>query len=141
MKRIIFACFVCVFSIPFAFSQNMEAHFYGGISLKRIENNMTIGVGFYNIQSKSDIEKLFFGDFNALIEFCYEPSNQFNPCVPSCFRIIRDSLNSSYILEVKHISNYREASKEAEKETEKAQMRQLLDLPAGLLGSLPRDVF
>lgn len=141
MKRIIFACFVCVFSIPFAFSQNVATHFNGGNSLKRIENNMTLGVGFYNIYSKSNIEKLFFGDFNALIEFCYDPSSEVNPCVPSCFRIIRDSLNSSYILEVKHISNYREASKEASKEVEKAQMRQLLDLPAGLLGSLPRDVF
>ena len=141
MKRIIFACFVCVFSIPFAFSQNVKAHFNGGNSLKRIENNMTFGPGFYNIYSKSDLEKLFFGDFNALIEFCYDPSSEVNPCVPSGFRIIRDSLNSSYILEVKHISNYREASKEASKEVKKAQMPKLLDLPVRLLDSLSRDVF
>jgi len=140
MKRIILACFVCVFSIPFAFSQNVEDQFNCGLSSKRIENNMTFGVGIYNIYNKSDIEKLFFGDFNALIEFCYEPSPEFNPCVPSGFRIIRDSLNSSYILEVKHISNYREASKEAKKEVEKLQMRQLLNIPVRLLDSLPRDV-
>ena len=140
MKRIIFACFVCVFSISFAFSQNVEDHFNCGKSLKRIENNMTGSVGNYNIKSKSDIEKLFFGDFNALIEFCYEPSSEVNPCVPSGFRIIRDSLNSSYILEVKHISNYREASKETEKEVEKPQMRKLLNIPVRLLDSLPRDV-
>ena len=140
MKRIIFACFVCVFSISFAFSQNVEAHFYGGISLKRIENNMWGGVGIYNIKSKSDIEKLFFGDFNALIEFCYDPSSEVNPCIPSGFRIIRDSLNSSYILEVKHISNYREASKEAKKEAKKMHMPQLSGLPVRLLDSLPRDV-
>ena len=136
MKRIIFACFVCVFSIPFAFSQNVEAQFNSNHSIKRIENNMWGGPGFYNIESKSDIEKVFFGNFNALIEFCYEPSFDH----PSGFRIIRDSLNSSYILEVKHISNYREASKEAEKEAEKMHMPQLLDLPVRLLDSLPRDV-
>ena len=140
MKRIILACFVCVFSIPFAFSQNVEDQFNCGLSSKRIENNMTFGVGNYNIYNKSDIEKLFFGDFNALIEFCYEPSPEFNPCVPSGFRIIRDSLNSSYILEVKHISNYSEASKEAPKEAETMHMPQLTGLPVRLLDSIPRDV-
>ena len=141
MKRLIFACFVCVFSIPFAFSQNVKGKFNSGISSKRIENNMTFGVGIYNLESKSDIEKLFFGDLNAMIEFCYKPSSEVNPCVPSGFRIIRDSLNSSYILEVKHISNYREASKEAEKEAEQMHIPQMLNNPVRLLDSLPTDVF
>lgn len=138
MKRIIFACFVCVFSIAFAFSQNAGEHFNGGVYSKRIEYNLTMNGA--NLKSKSDIEKLFFGDLNALIEFCYEPSSEINPCVPSGFRIIRDSLNSSYILEVKRISNYREASEEASKEAKKAQKRQLLDIPVRLLDSLPRNV-
>lgn len=140
MKRLIFACFICVFSIPLAFSQNVGAQFKSGNSSKRIENNMTFGVGIYNIQRKSDIEKLFFEDFNAQVEFCYEPSSEVNPCVPSGFRIIGDSLNSSYKLEVKHISNYREASKEATEEAKKAQMRQLFNIPVRLLDSLPSDV-
>ena len=140
MKRIIFGYFLCIFSIPFAFSQEVEGHLNSGYYLKRIENNLREGGANYNMKSKSDIEKLFFGDFNALIEFCYEPSSEVNPCVPSCFRIIRDSLNSSYILEVKRISNYREAAEEALKETKKEQKRQLLDIPIRLLDSLPRDV-
>lgn len=139
MKRIIFACFVCVFFNPFAFSQDVEDHFNCGDYSKRIEYNLTMSGA--NIKSKSVIEKLFFGDFNALLEFCYEPSSEINPCVPSGFRIIRDTLNSSYILEVKRISNYKEASEEASKEAKKAQKRQLLDLTVKLLDSLPRDVF
>ena len=139
MKRIIIACFICVLTIPFAFSQEVETHFNCGNFSKRIERNLMMSGA--NLKSKSDIEKLFFGDFNAQIEFCYEPSSEYNPCVPSGFRIIRDSLNSSYILEVKRISNYREASEEASKEAKKAQMRQLIDIPARLLDSLPRNVF
>ena len=140
MKRIIFACSVCVFSIAFGFSQNGEDHSNCGHSSKRIENNLTMSGANYNMKSKSDIEKLFFGDFNALTEFCYEPSSEVNPCVPSGFRILRDSLNSSYILEVKRILNYREASEDASKEAKKAQKRLLLDIPARLLDSIPRDV-
>ena len=108
MKRIIFACFFYILSITSAFSQEAEEYYTCGNFLKRIEYNSTGYVTNYNIKSKSDIEKLFFGDFNALTEFCYEPSNQVIPCIPSGFRIIKDSLNSSYVLEVKHISNYRE---------------------------------
>jgi len=98
-------------------------------------------VGNYNMKSKSGIEKLFFGDFNALIEFCYNPSSEVNPCVPSGFRIFRDSLNSSYVLEVKRVSNYREAAKEAKKEVENEQKRQEINIPLSLFDSLPRDVF
>jgi hypothetical protein len=141
MKRIIFACLFYILSITFAFSQEAKEYFTCGNFLKRIEYNSTGSVTHYNIKSKSDIEKLFFGDFNALIEFCYEPSNQTNPCIPSGFRIIRDSLNSSYVLEMKHITNYREAAEETLKEVNKDQMSQLIDIPARLLDSLPRDVF
>jgi hypothetical protein len=140
MKRIIFACFVCILSIPFAFSQETEEHLTCSRFLKRIENNLAGSVANYNMKGKSDLEKLFFGDFNAQLEFCYEPSSEINPCVPSGFRIIRDSLNSSYILEVKRILNYREASEESSKEAKKAQKRQLLDIPVRLLDSLPGDV-
>ncbi len=39
MKRIIFACSVFVFSIPLAFSQDVEDHSNCGNYSKRIENN------------------------------------------------------------------------------------------------------
>jgi len=71
----------------------------------------------------------------------YDPSSEVNPCIPSGFRIIRDSSDTSFILEVKRISNYREASAKASKEAKKAQKRQVIDIPVRLLDSLPRDVF
>jgi hypothetical protein len=138
MKRIIIACIVCGFSIPFAFSQKLEDRLNCGLFSKRVEYNLTMGGA--NIESKKDIEKLFFGDFNSMVEFCYMPSSEVNPCVPSGFRIIRDSLNSSYILEVKRISNYREASKEASKVAKKMQESKILDIPARIVDSLSRDV-
>jgi hypothetical protein len=139
MKRIIFTCLICFLLNSICSSQNIGENFICGQSIKRIENNL-MGSSIFNIKSKSDIEKLFFGDLNALIEFCYMPSSEVNPCMPSGFRIIRDSCNSSYILEVKRVINCMEAIKEASIEAKKAQMSQLLDFPAKFLDSLPRDV-
>lgn len=105
MKRVIFAYFVLIFSNQFAFAQQVEDHFNCGVYSKRIEYNLTMNGA--NLKSKSDIENLFFGGFNAMTEICYEPSSEVNPCIPSGFRIIRDSLNSSYILQVRHnMTNY-----------------------------------
>lgn len=139
MKRIIVSCFLCVFFISFVFSRNAGEYLQGHFS-KTVEYNFMRN-GVYNVKSKGNIEKLFFGDFNAMTEFCYDPSSEVNPCIPSGFRIVRDSSNRSFILEVKYVLNYREAAKEASKEVKKALERQMIDLPAKLLDSLPRDVF
>jgi len=64
-----------------------------------------------NWESTRDVERLLFGDFNAPVKFFYAPSLH----RLSGFRIVRDSLNSSYILEVKYISNSAEATGEARK--------------------------
>ena len=140
MKRIIVTCFLCVFFISFVFSQNVRSYSQGHFT-KKVEYNLIMRNAFYNVKSKGDIEKLFFGDFNALTEFCYDPSSEVNPCIPSGFRIIRDSTDTSFIIEVKYVSNYREASKEASKEAKKVQEHQLLNIPIKLLDSLPGDVF
>ena len=64
-----------------------------------------------NLESKGDRERLFFGYFNAPVEFFYSPSSLRGP---SGFRIVRNSSDSSsYILEVKYIPNYAEATREA----------------------------
>ena len=103
-KKIVIASFLWWFFISFAFSQNGE-HVGGGHFVKRVE---------YNVLSPSDKQRLFFGDFNAAVEFSYLPSSEaaLNEELISGFRIVR---NSSNILEVKYISNYKEAYKEAEK--------------------------
>jgi len=77
--------------------------------LKRIENNLIQGE--YNLNGKGDVEKLFFGDFNAFVEFTFLPSSG----TALGFRIIRNSSDSSYNLELKYVSNYEEANKEASK--------------------------
>lgn len=51
----------------------------------------------YNVESKKGIEKRFFGDFNAKVEYFVDPS--FRPIVG--FRIYRDSSDTAYLLEVK----------------------------------------
>ena len=140
MKRIFFTWVFYILSCTLAISQVAEECSNSGPFLKRIEYNMKGAIGNYNKASKSNIEKLFFGDFNALVEFCYDPSSQVNPCIPSGFRIIKDSLNSSYVLEVKYVSNYREAAIEASKKVKEEQMSQLIDIPSRLLDSLPRAV-
>ena len=57
----------------------------------------------YNVENKKGVEKRFFGDFNAKVEYFVDPS--FRPIIG--FRIYRDSLDTSYLLEVK--TNDREA--------------------------------
>ncbi|MDR1172786.1 MAG: hypothetical protein LBL24_10060 [Bacteroidales bacterium] len=146
IERIFIAGFLWVLFAPFAFSQN-EEHADGDF-LKRVEynliarggkaNNITF-IDHYNLLGKGDMEKLFFGDFNAPVEFVFDPSAEYDPCIPSGFRMVKDSVSKSFILEVKYISNYGEASKEADKEAR--DPRHMIDLPAEVLDALPGSVF
>jgi len=77
--------------------------------VKGYEFNSIKSVSIYNLKSKGDVEKQFFGDFNARAEFFYEPSFE----GASGFRIVRNSLDTSWVLEVKYVSNYNEAYKKA----------------------------
>jgi len=108
VKRILIILFIFKLLIPFAFSQNGD-HVGGGVFSKRIEYNLLLLGDGYNFNSKGDVEKLFFGDFNAPVEFFYDPS--FDGA--SGFRIVRDTLKEAYILEIKYVSNYKEARGEA----------------------------
>lgn len=106
-------CLLYTFFIVSIFSQQDGQ----SVFVKRIENNFYFHGPIHpiaNLKSKGEIEKLFFGDFNAPVEFSYLPAGEnaaFRP--PSGFRIVRDSLRKSYILEVKYVSNYAEASEMA----------------------------
>jgi hypothetical protein len=129
MKKVIVAGILYFFLIPTVFSRNGE--YVGGASfIKRIEYNLIMLDGVYNLRSKGDVEKLFFGDFNAPVEFFYKPS--FSGA--SGFRIVRDSLDKSFTLEIKYILNYEEALKEAGKNSRQT------DVPERLLNSLPKDL-
>ena len=124
MKKTFISCFLGVFFTSFAYTQNVD-HFEGGHFVKRIEYNLVnkgegrlndsiIFGDNYNINSKGDLEKLFFGDINAAIEFYYLPSSEAafkRP--PYGFHVTKDKSNTYSVIEIKHVSNYKEASKEA----------------------------
>ena len=63
----------------------------------------------YNLNSKNGIEKKLFRDFNAPVEFFYHhPTYDMLPgekkeVVCSAFRIMRDSLDKNYVLQVKRL--------------------------------------
>jgi hypothetical protein len=133
MKKIVIISFLCGFFIPVTLSQNVEND---GDFLKRIEYNLIEKGGFefnefttcdvYNLNSKGYKEKLLFGNFNAPVEIFFGEAG---------FRVVRDSLDTSYILEIKRISNYEEASEETR------EKRHLIDVPVEVLNELPRDAF
>ena len=100
---IFFILFGCL-AIPYVQSQDFD-HIDGGQYSKRIEYNIRHRgeyTNVYNLRSKDDREKLFFGEINSPVEFFCSPSNE----GASGFRILMDSLNNSYMLEIKYISNY-----------------------------------
>jgi hypothetical protein len=104
MKKIVITSLLLGFFIPFAISQNGE-HVDGGNFLKRIEYNIYFS-GIYNSDGKDNIEKLFFRDFNASVEFFHNPSFEASRKGPAGFRVVRDSLDTSYVFEIKYIPNY-----------------------------------
>ncbi|MDR1154570.1 MAG: hypothetical protein LBL04_07645 [Bacteroidales bacterium] len=76
IERIFITGFLWILFIPFAFSQDKE-HVDGGHFVKRIEYNLRSRHDrSHNLDSKGKIEKLFFGDFNAEVEFFYLPSEE-----------------------------------------------------------------
>ena len=97
----------------------------GRIFLKRVENNYANNVRirfengttgrYYNFNSKSTKERLFFGDFNAPVEYYYDPSSEASPDGPLGLRIYPDSVGQ-YVLEVKRFLNFRDVNRVVEDE-------------------------
>jgi hypothetical protein len=104
-KKLIITGLLWAINTHFSYSQYEE--YNCDRFLKRIEHNMR-SIYHYNLDGKSDIERLFFGDFNAPVEFAYLPEGS-----DTGFRVVKDTSNTSYRLEIKYISNYKEAVKEA----------------------------
>jgi hypothetical protein len=139
-KKIFIFCFLCGLYIPCVFSQDevyvaasfikrIEYNFIDVELVKEVEDELVIAGYQCNFGSKSDVEKLFFGDFNAPIEFFYAPSFESS----TGFRIRKDSLNTSWILEYKHIPNY-------EKVLRKCEDKYLVSgIPADMMHSMPLD--
>jgi len=111
MKRFFEFLIISILFVSSSFSQNGE-HINGGQFSKLIEYNLLILDSVYNHNSKEDIEKRFWGKFNAPVEFYYSRSTEAYPVLfyVAGFRILMDSINKTYTLEVKHVTNYIEAS-------------------------------
>ena len=108
MKNLLITCIVIIFFNVFAFSQN-NAHTNGGEFTKTIEFNRICcdSNNYYNLNSKGDTEKQFFGDMNAPVEFFFNPpfptnGNDFPDILCGC-RIMKNSVDNSYVLEIKRI--------------------------------------
>ncbi|MCL2651702.1 MAG: hypothetical protein FWD60_11870 [Candidatus Azobacteroides sp.] len=137
MSKIIGSYLLWSLFIPVVFSQNTT----GGNFVKRVEYNLS--AAGYNLNSKGDIEKLFSDKVNAPIEFFFEPSSEAARLMgpPSGFRIIKDTSNTFSMLEIKYISNYKEATKEAEATVKEKQKSLMIDVSIEVLNSIPRNLF
>lgn len=79
--------------------------------VKTVQPDYTAG-GTCNFESKNEEERLLFGDFNAPVEFIFAPS--FDGI--SGLRIYQDSLNQSYLLEAKRVTNWEEVNNQLKAE-------------------------
>ncbi|MDR0833075.1 MAG: hypothetical protein LBN93_02660 [Candidatus Symbiothrix sp.] len=122
---IILSLFILTGQIAIAQSSGETAK--GGRFLKRVEYNI-LAPGIYNFNSKTDVEKLFFGDYNAMIEFFIEPSFEGS----YGFRIVKDSLDN-YSLEKKRISNWEKINKELSAEFPTK------GIPAGRIATITKE--
>lgn len=113
-KPIILLLLIC-FTLP-VFSQDKGLS-ESRVFLKRIELNYVNDWedilpdkkrGFYNFNSKTDIEKLFWGDFNSPVEFFIAPSFE----GAYGFRLHKETTGSYYVLETKRIVNRDEVFRE-----------------------------
>ena len=92
MKKLTVIIFYWIFFSLIVFSQWRQNDFRISIKDNWRDNQP-------NLESKGELERLFFGDFNAPVEFFREPAQS----EPSGLRVVKDSLRMSYALEIKYI--------------------------------------
>lgn len=112
MKKIIiiilvlsFFIIILVMSFFMSKSQSQEKSYFESDRFKtRVE---IISENGFNVDSKGELEKRFFGDSNSLVEYFCEPSffGSFG------FRIKKNNKDTNYVLEIKYISNFEELQK------------------------------
>ena len=123
MKKTAFTvslCFIVLFASAQHFRKIIENKYSIRRTLFKIDTtrqhdasvlHATSVEGVDNIESKSPLEKVLFGNTNAKIEFVVEPS------VEGAYgiRVIKDSSETSSSLEVKRIINWKEVEKQMQK--------------------------
>ena len=123
MKKTAFTvslCFIVLFASAQHFRKIIENKYSIRRTLFKIDTtrqhdasvlHATSVEGVDNIESKSPLEKVLFGNTNAKVEFVVEPSFE------GAFgiRVIKDSSETSSSLEVKRIINWKEVEKQMQK--------------------------
>ena len=123
MKKTAFTvslCFIVLFASAQHFRKIIENKYNIRRTLFKIDTtrqhdasvlHATSVEGVDNIESKSPLEKVLFGNTNAKIEFVVEPSFEGAYGI----RVIKDSSETSSSLEVKRIINWKEVEKQMQK--------------------------
>ena len=123
MKKTAFTvslCFIVLFASAQHFRKIIENKYSIRRTLFKIDTtrqhdasvlHATSVEGVDNIESKSPLEKVLFGNTNAKVEFVVEPSFEGAYGI----RVIKDSSETSSSLEVKRIINWKEVEKQMQK--------------------------
>ena len=123
MKKTAFTvslCFIVLFASAQHFRKIIENKYSIRSTLFKIDTtrqhdasvlHATSVEGVDNIESKSPLEKVLFGNTNAKVEFVVEPSFEGAYGI----RVIKDSSETSSSLEVKRIINWKEVEKQMQK--------------------------
>ena len=123
MKKTAFTvslCFIVLFASAQHFRKIIENKYSIRRTLFKIDTTQqhdasvlhaTSVEGVDNIESKSPLEKVLFGNTNAKVEFVVEPSFEGAYGI----RVIKDSSETSSSLEVKRIINWKEVEKQMQK--------------------------
>lgn len=110
MNKLFVIFLLLVFFVEGLFSQQ-SAHVGGGRFILRKEYNLidrgvTEDNNTYNLDSKSTIERILFGETNSMVEFVFENSSQETNA--SGLRIVKNLKQTSYRLEIASIPDSRE---------------------------------
>jgi hypothetical protein len=128
MRHINLTIITLLTSVQFVFSQETKLpadHVNGSYFTKTIEYNTSSGVMLidengnkspsYNTFRKSRLDKLFFGNVNAPVEYIFSPSYEVGEPA-AAIRIVKDSSsNAPWVLEARYITNWWEVIRRLEK--------------------------
>lgn len=103
MKKIIFIIALSILFNQSVISQYID-HYEGGPFLKTTEANVNQhslknDPPWYNLENKSILERIFFGDTNSLVEFTAENPPQ-GPNIARAFRIVKDQNTNACKLQI-----------------------------------------
>ncbi len=113
MKTIVLTCVLACFAV--SFSRAQQSTRYRKIMENNCRDDFEFSEGYgtgiprdsYNMESKTPVERLFFGDRNAEVEYFFLPS--FDGA--SGLRLVKDACGG-YVLETKRVTNWQEVERQ-----------------------------